>query len=317
MADTEQDIFSSGSAPLERGPGPDPSQPSLSQTPPDQQALSEALARTVETGRQERDTRSRGLPPTIPPATTETPAAGQPGTPDQTRHVPLSELLDTRDRAARAERELAEYKRREDENKRKNEKPLDVELFENPQSVFDRQQQQFESTIANIRLENAFGLASLKHGETWDKAFSAWIDGCKDGQNPSLYFSVVNAPQPGDALVKWWKQEQAVARYGDDPDAYDASLREKLLDDEEFLEMARERLFGGAPAPMNGGGRPAPTNGTGQHARDGNGRFVPRHEVRPPTSLSRLNGASPGREGESIDGSEEAIFDAGRAPRHR
>lgn len=310
MADAEHDIFSSGALP---DPGSAPVPPSFAPTqPPDQRALSEALARTVEEGNRERDARYRSSVPTVPQARapsapSEAPAGQQPQEPP--RHVPLPEYLDIRDRAQRAERERDELKRLADESKRAKELPIDVELFQNPQAVLDRQRTMFEQAIQNLRLEQSFGLAAVRHGDTYDKAMESWVERCRTGQDPQAYFAVVNAPQPGEAMVKWWKQEQAVARFGNDPDAYEQQLREKLLNDPQFLSELYSR----------GGGVPqlAPPQRPAHHAERGdNGQFVPRHEVRPPSSLSRLNGAAT-RETDLIDGSEDAIFNAGRAPPSR
>ena len=90
------------------------------------------------------------------------------------------------------------------------------------------------------------------------------------------------------------------------------------------LDAYRQRIIQEYQEQQQQGGFVPQQQQPDQRARDENGRFLsqqtaqqPRHEVRLPTSLSRLNGSRGMPAASEVeDGSEEAIFDAGRSRPH-
>ena len=117
-----------------------------------------------------------------------------------------------------------------------------------------------------------------------------WYGAVGQGQNAALYFAVMNAPSPGEALVQWYGQQRRNAEVGDDLDAY----KQRVID--EWLASQ-----GQTPRPRN-------TDGT----------FAPRSQApRLPTATSRMGAAGNGNVEADEDGSEESIFAAGRPERRR
>jgi hypothetical protein len=130
------------------------------------------------------------------------------------------------------------------------------------------------------------------------------------GRDPALYQSVMNSRSPGQAIADWYRKEQTLSEVGTDPKAYRDRILQEALTDDAFLSQISERLgLGYEPAPR-GQSRPA-----AQPARAPNGQFQPATVTRLPTSLSRLSGRAAEADGDDGDGSEDAIFNAGRTRR--
>jgi len=114
--------------------------------------------------------------------------------------------------------------------------------------------QRFES----LRVETSMQMAHDKHGDTFAKAYEA-INGL-DPRNPDDQVTVRriwSSPNPGDALVRWHKNNETIKRVGDDPSAFEENIRtatrESLMKDPEF----RKQVIADLRAEADGnGGRP-------------------------------------------------------------
>jgi hypothetical protein len=174
---------------------------------------------------------------------------------------------------------------------------LSQRLFEDPDGTLAELK---EAWIAPLKQEMAqravnsdFAIAHMRHGETFQQAWDSWYKAVEGGKDAASYFAIMNASSPGEAMVAWHHKRQRDELVGDDLDAY----RQKVID--EYLAGS-----GGAP--------PLP--------RDGNGRFQPRPQApRLPTAMSRVGSAGKGisPNAESLDGSDAAIFAAGRPTSRR
>ena len=284
--DEDQDIFESGSAPDVAAP----------ETPvDDSQAVRESI-REMQRG----PSRDREPPPQAP----------QHGADAQSPGGILRDLLDERDRRQGLERQLQRYQEQERDAQRRakeNEVPFDTRFFSEPQKELEayvsQKMQPFEMRMQNMAADFDMRLARKEYGEVFDEAFQAWFDQVGDlsRPDPQTYFGVMNAPSPGEAVMAWFNDRRTRTEIGTAGglDGYRAKIEQEIL--------AKYGIAAPQPAPTNGGG--------GNRDRDDQGRFTPRQEVRLPTSLSRLGAAGRGTPNLAEDGSEAAIFDAGRPER--
>lgn len=290
MADLDQEIFDAGE-----------------QAPP---AVDESVAvrDAIKSLQREggREAREPG-----PQAPTQ-PQQPQHGVEDQSPAGLLKAMLDERDRRQGLERQLQRYQEWEREQTKKaqeSETPFDQRFFSQPQQELDSFVTQrltpLEQRQQNFMTDVDMRLARIQHGEVFDEAFQTWFQQVGDPSRPDphSYFSVMNSPSPGEALMAWFDEQSTKREIGQGGlKAYRERLRQEIL--------AEHGLPNGG-APM----RPPPHERVAREPDTG--QFTPRHEVRLPTSLSRLGAAGRGTPTPAEDGSEEAIFDAGRPERRR
>jgi len=312
MADMEQQIFDDGA---QEAPPPDlaPSTPTpaaFPQTPSqDSQAISDAIS-AVRGPVPNYGTQPQSPPPP-PPA---------PPNPDEepVKAGVLRDLLNERQSRMRAEAQLRDFQTREAERARQQTAPKTEDLLFNDPEAFKRQMQdEYRKELANVKLETDMQMASMRHGQLFDAAWQHFNASCQNGADPVSYFRVINARSPGEEMVRWFNERRVMHETGGNVEAYRMRVAQQLLQDPEFLAYMQQQQGGGMPPAHQ-----LPASQGQQQPRGEDGRFVPqpqaqqpqpRHEVRLPSSLSRMNGASRGTNlHEPEDGSEEAIFDAGR-----
>jgi hypothetical protein len=245
----------------------------------------------------------------MPPGGQQQPADGE----DRSTAGLLRALLDERSTRQTMERELGEFRRvREDQErqKRANETPFDQRLFEQPQTTvtgaIDERIQPIQSQIQTAMMDMDFRLTKMSHGaEAFDEAFSTWYEmvGNPQAPNPQLYWHVTGSPNPGETLMAWHRQARAMSEVGDDISAYRSRVEQEVL---ARYGLAPQGEAGAAPAAR---GQEQPRASNGQFAP------APRHEVRLPTATSRAGRAGSGTPAAEMDGSDDAIFDAGRPSR--
>lgn len=149
-------------------------------------------------------------------------------------------------------------------------------------SVHESLSQQLREFQLNTNLQ----LASVKHGETFEKAYNALIAEGQSG-NRQLVHQLTNQSNPGEAIVKWYRNQQVLKEVGDDPAAYKNKLLEDALNDQAFIAKVIEKVRGGSPAQAQ----------------------RPNNVTQLPPSLSRATGS---RSGSSIeddtDNSDASVF---------
>lgn len=189
----------------------------------------------------------------------------------------------------------------------KEEPPAKAEvpdIFENPQGFVEHLLASVQQAVAPVRsdlrktqVETSFAIAHATHKDTFDKAFQA-INGLNP-QNPddrATVQRIYNSPNPGEELVKWHRRSTALARVGEDPDAYETRIREEtrqaLLKDPEFRKALIADMRGEAATGENG---------------------APRTTTRLPKSLTRQGGSNLGADRgdhDRFDNSEQSVADA-------
>jgi hypothetical protein len=288
MAD-DREIFDSASAPDDDAP---PSRLIDERTSTDH-AVSDAIDTINRQGPQARAPREA---PASQPAPTQRPSQDDGLPEDRSLGGVLQALMSERERRQEWEQRAKRFEQQEQERQRAAEAaktPLSQRLFEDPDATLAeiRQElrQSFEAEIAKTRITSDFSIAAIRHADVWDEAWNAWYGHVSQGTDPATYFGVMNSGSPGESIIAWYKDRQRHEEIGDDLDAF----KERIIN--EYLA---------------GQGRPP------QPRRD-DGTFAPAPRApRLPTATSRLgatNGA--GLSGPPEDGSEEAIFAAGRDAR--
>jgi len=294
MADLDQDIFDAGET------APQPAAPVDDST-----AVRDAIKSLQREG-------GRDGPPQAPVAREPGPQAPPShGVEDQSPAGILKALLDERDKRQGLEGQLRRYQDFEREQARRakeSETPFDQRFFSQPQQELEsfvaERITPIEQRIQNFMTDVDMRMARQVHGEVFDEAFQTWFQqvGNPNQPDPHSYFAVMNSPSPGEALMQWFNQARTWREIGDGGiDGFRERVRQEIMAE---MGMAPRQPVNSQPARDD---RP----------RDDDGRFAPRHEVRLPTSLSRLGAAGRGTPTPKEDGSEEAIFDAGRPERRR
>lgn len=186
-----------------------------------------------------------------PEGTSEPPPGGEEE--PKRHHVPLSEYLSEREkrqaferRAEEAERERQRYERELAQARQpRREPPPPPNVLDDPDGFASHVRQQLRAEMVRERIGVSFEDAKEQHGEAFDKAFAALRSRYEDGDT-RLRDEIVNAPNPGRALMRWHRQQEALREIGDDPTAYRTKLRQELLSDEAFRKEAMAAW--GAPA---------------------------------------------------------------------
>ena len=187
-------------------------------------------AETVEEAKSEVET-------TEPEGVTETEEVEE-AAPPAAKEVPLTALLDERDKRKQAQSELEGLKRQLEETR---EKP---DFWEDPQSTVE--------TLVNEKvgeLETKFNQGylnlSMHHSrlahDDFDDAKEAFIKAAEE--NPALANAAVQAELPGEYIYKTGKEFMALSTYGDVDSAIEAAKREAV---EEYIARQAEKDKGNA-----------------------------------------------------------------------
>jgi hypothetical protein len=203
-------------------------------------------------------------------ATGERQATTDTTTGEQRGAIPSGRLREEADRARRAEAERDDYKRRNEElasrfadydrrlaelRPREAPKPVEVpDVVENPQGYASHVQGTVEQMVQKRIIDMSFADAHDTHGKVFEDAFRNLQDAVNGG-DAALKARIINAPNPGKALMRWHRDQVALKEIGGDFESYRKRItedtRKAALADPEFRKQAMEawRLeAGGQPA---------------------------------------------------------------------
>jgi len=131
----------------------------------------------------------------------------------------------------------------------------------------------FNHQLRTLQLENNLQLTRLEHGAPlFDQAYSAFMQVAPT--DPAFARAIVNGPNPGAAMIDWYRRASTLSQVGDDPEAWFQKRLAQEMQRPEFLAGVSEQARAMAVARSQQGGR-VPSNVT----------------VLPP-SLSRMPGAT-------------------------
>ena len=197
-----------------------------------------------EAEEQPEPVESKGEDETPPPGESDEKASG---------HVPLTALLDERERRQAAQRELDELRRWRQQQEKPQQKP---DFFDNPEAVLAQQQQQYERRLMAEKLQLSRSLAEREYGADVVQAAYEWFD-----QHPEQSQALVHEPSPFHAAVEHYKRQQALSEIGSDPDQWRQAERERLRQEVQ-AELAQKKPAAPprslASAPSAGGETPSP-----------------------------------------------------------
>jgi hypothetical protein len=141
-------------------------------------------------------------------------AAPVPETPPA--HVPISALMDERDKRKAMEAELAAERARARERTRQG--PPD--RWEDPEGYDAYQQAYVQNSTLNVKLDLSEDMARGKHGDEVVNAVQQWA-ATKFAQSPALQQEILTQRNPYEYAIKLYKQEQTFQQLGDgDLDAF-------------------------------------------------------------------------------------------------
>ena len=135
--------------------------------------------------------------------------------------------------------------------------PQIPDVIADPNAYHQHVTQTFEDRLRNMEANFSFRLAHQVHGETFEKAYGEMIGRAERG-DPSVVRAVMQSPDPGAAMVNWFRREQTLSQVGDDPNAWFDKQLDERLKDQKYAGTLMEKIRGGiAPAgaqQQNGGG---------------------------------------------------------------
>lgn len=156
----------------------------------------------------------------------------------EAKAVPVTALLDEREKRQEAQRRAEEFERRMKEYERKLadfQKPKEEapDWYQDPDKAFQHQAQRIEQQFEQRRLEQSKFFAEREFGaETVNEALS-WFD-----QNPQYSQQFLTEPSPFHAAVEFYKKQKLLEEVGSDPEKWREQERERL----------RQELMAEAPA---------------------------------------------------------------------
>jgi len=236
---------------------------------PASEPTSDARAATESEASQSRDERGR-----FKSEAEKAEAAPKTADPDEGEggRVPawrLREIREERD----AERRERETERRELEalkreraawlqQQQRQQPPQRPDLYNDPDAYADYVEQTVGGRVKTVEemVRDRFvnmtfdSQAEALGKDVFDPMVNAFIQtaGVGGSVDPQLFRSVVEASNPGAALVRWHKRHQAQTEVGGDIDGYNARLRDKLKKDpefrKEFMAELEAEARGGSPA---------------------------------------------------------------------
>ena len=181
----------------------------------EQEAMPEAETEQVElTPEVKPEPEAKGEPPAAPPAEAK-----------EERHIPITALLDEREKRQAKEREAEELRRQLAALRQPQERR---EFFDDPDAHIAALQRQAQQLALQTKLEMSRAYAEDKFGaETVSAAFEYF------NQHPEQSHALLNTPMPFVEAVKVYQRAQAMQEIGDDPASYrtrlEAEIRERIL----------------------------------------------------------------------------------------
>lgn len=180
--------------------------------------------------------------------------------------VPVAALKAEREKARAAKdeaealrREVAELRgmvtaqRQTAQPQQRQEEQTPVDLFSDPENYFASKLTPLEQQLRNQAEKISERFAIREHGAETVAAAKAAIEavaGTYEGQ--AVVQKLIRSDDPYEELVKWHKQQQTMAKVGNDPDAWLQAELEKRMADPTFQAQVLERARAGASNPVPG-----------------------------------------------------------------
>lgn len=144
--------------------------------------------------------------------------------------IPLTALLDEREKRQKAEREAEELRawRADMEARQAQSKQPKPDFFDNPEAALQAERASVTYALWNERLNMSEMLARQAHGdELVAEATEAFAAAAR--QNPAMAMELQRQANPYAHVIQWHKRQQVLSKIGDDPDAYIERLVQERL----------------------------------------------------------------------------------------
>lgn len=190
----------------------------------DKEGMDEGEA--VEAVAAEPEPEPKGEPEAAPPAAVVE---------DNARHIPISALLDEREKRQKLEREAEELRKWRAEQEAKQQKRPD--FYADPEGFLAQQQQLVQQALWNERLNTSEIVAREKFGdEAVEKAAEAFRAAAQN--SPALAAEFRRQANPYSYVIAWHKKQSTLEKMGDDPDAWiNAQIEARLA--ERMAQMSQ------------------------------------------------------------------------------
>lgn len=142
-------------------------------------------------------------------------------------YVPITALMDERDKRQAREREADELRRYREDQEAKAKAAPPPDFFEKPDERLAYERQTLQHALWNERLNMSEMLARQAHGDdvvaAAQESFAAAAR-----KNPGLHMELRSQANPYGFVVQWHKRQEFLTDVGSDPDAWRAKERERL-----------------------------------------------------------------------------------------
>lgn len=192
-------------------------------------------------------------PETGEPEEAAPPAAVEPEKPGS---IPISALLDERERRQKAEREAEELRKfRQQIEAHRHQQPA-PDFFQDPDQRLAYERQQFQTQFTAMKLQQSRFLAEREFGADVVNEAYAYFD-----EHPQLSHQLLNHPSPFHAAVEFYKKQKVAEEIGADPEAWKAKQVETLREQLRQELMAEMQTAQPQSRPIPGSLASAPAAG--------------------------------------------------------
>jgi hypothetical protein len=160
------------------------------------------------------------------------------------------------------------------------------DIFENPQGFQSHLDQIVSQKLREQEVNLSFRFAHREYKAEFEDAYASLQRRGQSGDVATVQ-SIMQSPDPGEAMMKWHRQQKLYETTGGDLDGYLAKRQEEMLKDPAFLAKAVE-AFRASQGTAPTGQRPASI-------------------TQLPPSLSRVASSAPAAGGDN-DMSDAALF---------
>jgi hypothetical protein len=198
MADDKLSFMDEGEA-VERGPEqPEPEQPEAEPVEPEPQE-------------KQAEGEDQGEPPSPEPE-------------EDRQAIPITALLEERERRQKAEREAEALRRWRDEQERKAREAQQPkpDFYEDPEKAIGHHLQPVQKQVMATKMQMSRFLAEREFGAETVESAVKWFD-----QNPEMSHRFINEPSPFHAAVEYFKRQQ-FAQEVQDPEKWRQQERERI-----------------------------------------------------------------------------------------
>ena len=141
----------------------------------------------------------------------------------QAQNVPLTDLLDEREKRQKYERELEEMRRWRQQVEGQQRQPS---FRDNPEAVMSQLQQRIDEHLKWQRLTNSRMLAEEKFGKKKVAEAYEYFE-----EHPQESHALLNEPSPFHAAVEHYERQKLLQEIGSDPNAWREKERERMKKD--------------------------------------------------------------------------------------